>query len=415
MRAGRALVASRSQARFIQFASTGIFAREHQADPRAADTEHLAEKLANQWNYNNHNYTYNGEAAPKFYGYEGYGYDGNALGYNTVINAGSYTPALYIIRDNLAATWEFQKWTYCESKAPYLPQPAGTLENLQSHFEAVPTPKEEFLLFGEKHLYPAGTDKEIAIYRPSTDEYWEVWLFQGSSGEYKFSNGGYLKGASKWSGVWYENGERNGWGSRACGLAAIGGTITMQDLVEVLRGGEIRHALGVALQVTTGPADNAAAHRAPATRNDTQNNIYKEFENYKKEKVTNPAYGTVDAVKEGSWFVLPSAARPSEYGITGKLASAIFEAIRKYGLFVNDSSGTVALSMEYTNVNGTPYSTNLVNPFVGAPNYTEYNEKMPASWTDSTLPHLEEELYGEHSVLAKQPVQDLELLETFAN
>jgi hypothetical protein len=148
-----------------------------------------------------------------------------------------------------------------------------------------------------------GTDKHMVAWCPATNEYWEMWgtgiwaapkyeagkayalhnvvegtgagagkLFEctkamtsGESiappeashwkempcvnGEYKCAYGSYTNEASEWNGIC-----PNEWGAKACGLAAVGGSLTLSDVTRVLRGGKIGHALGLNVICTKLPA-----------------------------------------------------------------------------------------------------------------------------------------------------------------
>jgi hypothetical protein len=80
------------------------------------------------------------------------------------------------------------------------------------------------------------------------------------AGQWRYGNGNVFNEVSKSNGI--GPGAAVGWGARATNLAAIPANISMRDLVEVAKGGEIEHAIGINLIVTKTPAN------APAGRGD---------------------------------------------------------------------------------------------------------------------------------------------------
>lgn len=398
-RVGRAFAGGRWQRAMTPFGPGSIFTRNNEAAPRSA-SQIVARKMANQLNYSNPNYSYDGKAAPSFYGYEGEGLTGAKYGFQINASATEFTPSLLEVPAGLAT----QKVTYVN----YLtkePRPKGAANNLQSFFEAVPVPPVSAFPAGS--FVPGGTDKAVCIWRPSTDEMWETWKWEGVEGAYTFGYGGYIPEVSKSNGI-FTVGAEGAWGSRACGLYLIGGMITMQDMVEVLRGGKIKHALAMSIPVT------ANSTTPPATRHDSMASIPKEFEGK-----LNPAYPNLDAVAEAAWFCFPPGSKASEFGIneaTELLATAVFNAIREYGVTVVDSSGTNCLFyIELANSLGSPYSYAKVNPFPGQSFTSFVPSSGPGSWTDPSLDAFTEQIHGLSSVWIKQPWKELQVLEPFAS
>ena len=405
MRVARAVQAGRGQASLQLYNYNSIFRRKLPSVRSLASDQTPALKLANQCNYGNANYSYNGATAPSFYGYSGMGYGGWAV--ETTINFSSYTDSLYIVDGSVPT----QTVTYVESNGT-TPQPAGAHNNLQAGFNAVPVPDVTKIPQGQ--IWPNGTDQNVTIWRPSTNELWEMWRLNGSPGSYVFQFGGYINYFSTFNGIWPNN-----WGTSASSLAVNGATISVQDIVDVLRGLPIQHAL----KVTT--ATTASTHVAPATRNDNATHIPQ----YLVDGVTpNPAYGTsppygyVDAIQEGTWFALPASFNPvSVMPGAGPIALAIATAIRDYGLVVQDGGGTISMDLEDPRVLGSPYSWAKVNPFAGSTGvaagyYDSYiNDNVPSTWTDSSLPKITEVLSGSSSVLSQIPWQQLQVLEPFSS
>lgn len=386
----RPATSSRSQSPFKPFSRNNFFEREVTGLPAAADQTN-AKKLANQLNYSNASYSYNGEPAPKFYGYSGVGYSNETGTTVTKANFKEWTPSIWIVDKGVPT----QKITLVDSEGKV--REAGYQTNLQKYFEAVPLP--EASLAASKELTVGGTDKHMCIYRPSTDEMWEMWRY-GVWGEKTFVYGAYISSASEWNGV-----VPNQWGARATGLALIGGIITLQDLVEVAKGGSIKHALALAIP-STGPG-----WVAPANRSDAGEGKYFGFIAEKHEGVANPAYPFVDAVPEGSWFRFPAGSKPSTYGLTKPLEVAIFEAIRAYGMFVVDAGGGgCQFYVESPLAIESPYAWIRVNPVQGAP-FAGGLAWMKESWKDNSLMKMTEEISGSSSCFTNQPWKEIELIE----
>lgn len=370
---------------------------------RASEAEvvanNYAEKAANQLFY-----TVTAQSG-KFFGYAGVGKGGSSGEWNQVsANWKSFTPAFYTVPSNQPRV---KVWLVKSASSEEVRSKAEDPTNLAPQWLSVPVPTSG-LIPNAGQIWPEGTDKETVFYCASTDEYWEFWGFSKfaageHAGEYKAGFGSYIANISQSNGV-----QPNNWGARASGIAATSGNISHADLVRVLRGGKIGHALGLALVVTK------ASHLAPATRNDTHENTAGTAE-------TNPAFGNVDAVPEGAWFAFPAASSASEFIniVTEPIAAAIYEAIREYGLFINDTSVTSsAFYISDPRVLGTPYADTTVNPFAGyagtEPNPTAIAEKInafvPGSWTDGTLPVIKENFLNNKSVFTKIPWRKLEQL-----
>lgn len=350
-----------------------------------------AKKIANQMAYQREG----ADAYAHWYGYTGPGYCVAEAGKRCKLNIEQFSIAVWVVPEGQPTT----KLTYKNEKET---EPEG----LKEHFEAVPLPTLSKIPAG--HLIcPVGTDKWIVIWQPSSDRYWEMGNFNPET--LTFAHGGFREGLNKWSGVFTNTNE----GERACALALIGGMISTQDMVEILEGKRLKHALVLNIPVT-----KAAGPIAPATRQDEVENELAKYEGN-----PNPAFGTIDAVAEAAWFRFPSAAKPAEYGIsqeTEPIAWALFEAIREYGMFVGDSGpgGTVSLNVQYPAEMGSPYSWAHLNPYKGAPGtwgkYTQ-GETGGNAWIPSTVhtptKTIQESPSGVGSCLAKQPWQILEQVE----
>lgn len=388
---------------------SAVFSRKLAAGTPLAADQTPALKVANQLNYSNKSYTYNGEAAPKFYGYSGKGVLG-AEGFSAVASFKSATPAVYFMPPGATRI----KVTFVNPTTG-LAEPAGAKGNLQAGFNAVPYPDPTKIPHGQ--IWPEGTDKWVVIFDLATGEMWEMWRDAETEGAPTFKNGGYVPNIRAWNGIFPTQAE-GAWGARASGLACVGGMLTHQDIIEVMAGGSIKHALAMALPV------GGVSHVAPATRNDSKPHTAtpETYKNEAEETVTNPAFGLVDAVAEGTWFRLPEGFDVAGHlgGTPGKLELAIGEAWRVYGWFVNDSGGNCQLYVEDTRPLGSPYSYSKVNPFYnGDASYSAYvNEFVPAAWGDAAAAPVTELMQGKKSVLfnlSQKLAPSLQVLEPFSS
>lgn len=159
-----------------------------------------------------------------------------------------------------------------------------------------------------------GTDATLSIYRPSTDQLWELWkAYQDASGTWYACWGGRLDNVSTNPGYW-----TNGFGSSATGIAGEGGDVTIKDV----KGGSINHALSLAIP--------APAHWKnyvwPAHRSDG---------------------GSMDpaAIPEGTRLRLDPRVNVSALGLS-PIATMVATAAQRYGFVVTNRSGCVAITAE---------------------------------------------------------------------
>jgi hypothetical protein len=381
-----------------------VFARDATSMARLSSAEiaatNYAQKAANQLLY-----TLKAQEN-KYFGYSGLGKGGSSgEGNQVVANWKSFTPTLYVVPKSQPRS---KVWLVKSNTSEEVRSKAEDPFALQGRWESVPLPTSSLLsAFGEQ-LWPEGSDKEIIVWCPATGEYWEFWGFSKfasgeHAGEYKAGFGGYLANAATSNGVLPNN-----WGARASGLAAAGGSISLSDLTRVLNGGKIGHALSVALVVTKGPANSAAL--LPATRNDTHENTAGTSE-------TNPAFGAVDAVPEGTLLTFPKESSASEYMslATEPLSCAAYEAVREHGMYVADTSITsAAFYVADARTLGTIYCDTNRNPYAGWKGAeptattvnTEINNKVPG--VEAAAAAIKESFLGTKSLFAKWPVRNLE-------
>lgn len=222
------------------------------------------------------------------------------------------------------------KWDNCQSKS-YVP---GQLfdKTRGAHFADVPIPAE---------AVPAvGTDGELSVYDPKTDQLWEFWKANKQPDGWHACWGGRIDDVSKSPGYF-----KDGMGVTATGLAALGGSINIKEV----RRGNIKHAMS--LNVIT--AANWSEFSWPAQRSDGQ-----------------APHGTLNAIQEGQRFRLDPTLDVDSLGLH-PVAATIARAAQKHGFIVNDKGGAVALVTE--SGAGTAARTG-VNPWSellrGAPAYS---------------------------------------------
>jgi hypothetical protein len=381
----------------------------------------LSEKRVGQlWNQLSYGHA---ERTGEFYGYSGMGYGGAMAstrgGYPLIAGAKFTDPVWRVPHQQLRVkVWLVEEESGGPEKKPEETLRTGEFnEKLQANFDAVPMPT--LALIPKERANSKGSDSNCIIWCPATDELWEfhrVSKFKTGphAGEWKCGYGVYVPEASKWNGVRPEN---PGGELSASGLSHASGCISFTDMIKVARGEGVDHALNFSLPVTLN------AHVAPAVTNDHQLNAYPYLENGE----SNPAYwtegpegkGSFDAIPEGTWYAFPPASAAAEHGLSG-LAAAIYEAGRKHGFYVSDSSGGAGLQLEDAVTLFTPYSA-YCNPLQGSKYFSKYvfseegGEKaistaLRVAATDPTLTAFTGELNGTEGVLQNQPWRTLELL-----
>lgn len=398
-----------------EFPGPASIYREPAAGISASSSQVYKEKLANQLFYNR------AAQSGKYYGYSGLGYGGASEANAVFLDWQNFTFPLYVVRP------------VSPRAKIYLVKEGGAEETLQEEtagnkaviegLSSVPLPTLALLPHG---AIPAiGSDAPAIIWSPGTDELWEMHRLSRfktgpHEGAWKCGGAHYQANASQWNGIPAAN---TGFLSSS-GLSQSS-FITLADLVTVLRGGKIGHALGCAVPVRIN------AHLAPAFANDFGPNSAPLLEN----GVTpNPAYvtpgpeypdqpegewkeGYADAVPEGLRCRFPPSSRASEFGMTRKPEIAIYEAIREYGLVVHDGSGkNAAFYLGDGRTLFTPYCDTGVNPFNGAGEFNNYinagtSKAQREGWIDPTLTEMEGALNGTAGVLFNQPWRSLEQLE----
>ena len=223
-------------------------------------------------------------------------YGGNA-GLNVwQFNASVYTVGGAVPRVNV-------KWDNCQGKSG---TPAGLL-GPHGQFTQVPIPP--------KAVPATGSDSELSVYSPSTDQLWEFWHTQHKSDGWHACWGGRIDGVSTSPGYFL-----NGFGVSASAIA-VAEPVSINDV----RSGVINHTVPIAI---TNPAA-WSRFSWPAQRSDGGDY-------------------SPNAIPEGTRLRLPASIHVDSLPLT-PLAKMIAKAAQKYGLVVVDHAGAVAVIAESGN------------------------------------------------------------------
>ncbi len=228
----------------------------------------------------------------------------------------------------------------CQNKGA---EPAG----LAAQFAGVPIPADA--------VPAAGTDSELSVWSPSTDQLWELWEARHTAQGWSACWGGRIDHASTSMGAFPA-----GYGASASGLAESGGTVELSEI----RAGVIDHAL------TLDIPDTATDYVSPANRTDGGD--------------TDPT-----AIPEGTRLRLdPTIDVDAIPGLT-PIGRIIAHTAQTYGFIVTDSSGAVAVTGE----SGVEQQAQTgVDPWaaleLGVPDYQILQDfpwsdlqALPAGWT----------------------------------
>lgn len=324
-------------------------------------------------------YAWNGNA-----GYTGIGYGPYNEKYATTFNYESYSMPIYCVdpkRDTPITVGIINHQGTLAKKDP---------NGIQELCNAVPWPDISKCprLDGTKpagtamsNLAADGTDKDVVILAksdpslPYYDICWEFWVCEGGNNPYTAAqnlwtppvpwtagNAGYFgpetTPLSQSNGI-VPNG--TSWGIRAVGLGALGGLIALQDLRNVFNGGQINHAIAIAMPITTG------GHYAPAVRGDGTHGSGNWTQTipagFPGAGSANPAYGH-DQTTEGIRFSFDPSVDPDACSMP--LARELTRAIRDYGCFIIDTAGCASFYIEDGRTLGSPYhidGPDAVDPF----------------------------------------------------
>ncbi len=193
-------------------------------------------------------------------------------------------------------------WDDCQHKGS-LP---GGVYGTNGHFEDVPVP--------DSATAASGSDRELTIYSPSSDQLWEFWVTSKRSDGWHACWGGRIDHASTSPGFF-----THGFGATATGLPYAGGMVSIADA----RRGSIDHAL--ALQVI----DTADWWKIsyPAQRGDGAGN---------------------GPIREGTRFRLDPRVDVDSLHLN-RYAAMMARAVQRYGFIVVDKGGAVAVIGESGN------------------------------------------------------------------
>lgn len=201
---------------------------------------------------------------------------------------------------------------------------------LQSAWDAVPLPPEA--------KPAAGTDRDLVVWQPSTNELWEFWGLEKTEAGWGAKWGGAMDSASTDPGVYGPEawpGAESGWGVSATSLSVAGGLITLEDL-EL---GQINHALAIAI-----PNTHKGVYASPAQRTD--------------------GYSTLpNSIPEGAHLRLNPSLNLASLHLP-HMTLMLAEAAQRYGIFVRDSGQNVA----FVGQDPTPTGT---NPYTATHGYYE--------------------------------------------
>lgn len=219
--------------------------------------------------------------------------------YKTVwINTTKYAAPVYTVDDSVKSVKV--GFYNCQNKATL---PVSFLAQLS----AVPIPI---------YALPAdGTDAEMAVYKPSTGEYWELWKARkDASGSWSACWGGKIENTKQSDGVFPTY-----YGTTATSLPFIGGQVTAEELAR----GEIKHAIGISLV----EAEHRTIFSYPAHRSDGNN-----------------PYKVANRIAEGQRFRLDPSVDVDKLNLS-PAGKTIARAAQIYGFVVWDHAGAISIRL----------------------------------------------------------------------
>jgi hypothetical protein len=226
-------------------------------------------------------------------------------------------------------------WTNCQHKNY---TPTGLL-GPGGQFTGVPIPADA--------IPAAGTDSELTIWSPSTDQLWEFWQLHRTGTGWSACWGGRIDDVAKSPGYFTD-----GFGASATGLATVGGMVSIAEA----RRGVIDHALALAI---TNPAPwNDVSW--PAQRSDG-------------------SPGSTGVIAEGTRFRLDPKVDVAALHLT-PLAAAIARAAQTYGFIVSDKASAVSVVAQSGAVEQAQTGSNPWSSILGATKSYEALRGFP--WQD---------------------------------
>ncbi|BEP13595.1 hypothetical protein acdb102_19060 [Acidothermaceae bacterium B102] len=225
------------------------------------------------------------------------------------------------------------KWDNCQGKAG---TPTGLL-GPTGVFGQVPLPATA--------MQATGSDSELSIYSPSTDQLWEFWHAYHAANGWHACWGGRIDAVSTNLGYFL-----SGFGVSATALAASE-PVSLNDI----RAGVINHAVPIAIP---SPADTTR-FSWPAQRSDGLDI-------------------TADAIPEGTRLRLPASVNLDTLGLT-PIGRMIAKAAQTYGFIVVDRAGAVAVIAESGNGDAATTGVNPWNALLGG--IPAYNQLKNFPWS----------------------------------
>jgi hypothetical protein len=250
-------------------------------------------------------------------------------------NASVYTVSASVPRADVV-------WDNCQGKAG---TPTGLL-GPTGVFGQVPIPASA--------VQATGSDSELSIYSPSTDQLWEFWHARHAADGWHACWGGRINAVSTSLGYFL-----SGFGVSATALAASE-PVSLSDV----RSGVINHAIPIAIP---SPADTTR-FSWPAQRSDGLDT-------------------TADAIPEGTRLRLPASVNLDSLGLT-PIGRMIAKAAQTYGFVVVDRAGAVAVIAESGNGDVAATGVNPWNTLLGGvPGYNQLKnfpgsqlQALPVDW-----------------------------------
>ncbi len=193
------------------------------------------------------------------------------------------------------------RWHNCQKKN-YTP---GGLTGAGGQFTQVPIPAD---------AVPApGTDGELTVYSPGTDQLWEFWQAKKVDGTWQACWGGRIDKVSSDPGYF-----SGGFGASASGMAIVGGTIGIKEA----QAGSIEHALALAIP-------------APGNWNELQlaRSAQRRVRQVRRTRPRGHAPAVGPSIDVDKLKLTP-------------IAKMVAKAAQKYGFIVTDKAGCVAVTAE---------------------------------------------------------------------
>jgi hypothetical protein len=219
---------------------------------------------------------------------------------NVAFNTGAYSASFYTVP---ATTKRVDVAFYdCQHKG-YTPSNVFTG---RGHFLKVPVPQGV--------LAAPGSDEELSLWSPDSDQLWEFWKFESTDTGYRACWGGRIDHASTDRGIFAD-----GMGATATGLPHAGGMIGIREA----QLGRIDHAI----ELNVVDAATWSKFAWPAQRSDGYDPSGKHL------------------VQEGARFRLDPSLDIASLHLH-PIAAMIARAAQEYGFIVNDKGGSVSVISE---------------------------------------------------------------------